>query len=259
MAEHHQPPGRHLAAGGGAVVLEHVPQGLEQQRQVRLGEAGALAGVVGERGGDEAVGAVQAVGDDVLAAHGAVVAALFGGVVALGPGLLFRLVGGGHAGDRNFQRQHGLDGLCEADLHGAADLPGVDARGEHAAEGADVVEIVAHEAAKAGRLVVGLRRELLVFGGGRVAGAQRDIGFAMLLVQHGAFGDVDAETRRVGAGDLDIVADLALEADVADQPVSRLWVHPRHVAGVRVAVGVAVLDVEEQHELVPALQGVLKH
>ena len=52
-------------------------------------------------------------------------------------------------------------------------------------------------------------------------------------------------------GKEDIVTDLALEADVGDQPVTGLDVDPREVAGVGVTIGVAVRDVKEVDEVVP--------
>ena len=52
-------------------------------------------------------------------------------------------------------------------------------------------------------------------------------------------------------GKEDIVSDLALEADVGDQPVTGLDVDPREVAGVGVTIGVAVRDVKEVDEVVP--------
>ena len=48
------------------------------------------------------------------------------------------------------------------------------------------------------------------------------------------------------------VPDLAFQGNVRDQALGGLGVHSGQVAGVGVAVGVAVLDVEEQHEIVPA-------
>ena len=72
-------------------------QRLEQQGEIGLGKAGAL----GELGGDEAMGAIEPVGHDVLAAHGAVLGALVAVVARLALGLFF-LVGRRHAGDGDF-------------------------------------------------------------------------------------------------------------------------------------------------------------
>lgn len=57
-------------------MLKHGGQGLEQQIEVGLGEAGAL----GKLGVDENVGAIEAVGHDMFATHGSV----FGSLVVAG-------------------------------------------------------------------------------------------------------------------------------------------------------------------------------
>ena len=54
------------------------------------------------------------------------------------------------------------------------------------------------------------------------------------------------------AGGVHPVPDLALQGNVGDQALGGLGVHSGQVAGVGVAVGIAVLDVEEQHEVVAA-------
>ena len=51
-------------------------------------------------------------------------------------------------------------------------------------------------------------------------------------------------------GELDIVADFALQADVGHKAEVRFRVDARHVAGVGVAVGIAAGDIEQQHEIV---------
>jgi hypothetical protein len=68
----------HFAAGGGAIVFEHREEGLEEECKIRVGEAGFF----GDGGRDVAFGGVEAVGDDVLVAHGA----LLLGVLLLGDG-----------------------------------------------------------------------------------------------------------------------------------------------------------------------------
>ena len=79
MLEDDQLAACHLAARGRMVVLEHAGERVEEQLEIGVGEAGPL----GELGRDETMGAVEAIGHDVLAAHGAVVGAV-GAVVALG-------------------------------------------------------------------------------------------------------------------------------------------------------------------------------
>ena len=63
MLEQQQAPAAHLTAGGGVVVFEHLLQRLPQQFQVVVGETGLL----GQRSADEAVAAVDGVGDGEFA------------------------------------------------------------------------------------------------------------------------------------------------------------------------------------------------
>ena len=51
-------------------------------------------------------------------------------------------------------------------------------------------------------------------------------------------------------GKLDVVADLALEADVGHEAEIRLRVDARHVPCIGVAVGIAAGDIEQQDEIV---------
>ena len=55
---------------------------------------------------------------------------------------------------------------------------------------------------------------------------------------------------RAGMGKLDVVADLALEADVGDEAEIGFRIEARHVARIGVAVGIAVGDIEQQDEIV---------
>jgi hypothetical protein len=48
---------------------------LPEQREVVLRKPGALFGIIGEAGRNEPVGAIQAIGNNVIAAHSAVVRA----------------------------------------------------------------------------------------------------------------------------------------------------------------------------------------
>jgi hypothetical protein len=81
------------------------------------------------------------------------------------------------------------------------------------------------------------------------------VGFAVLLVQHRAFGYVDTVTHCILFCDLDEIANFALEADIADQAMTGFRVHSRHISSVGVAVGIPVHYVEEQDELMAAGQG----
>ena len=78
----------------------------------------------------------------------------------------------------------------------------------------------------------------------------RLIGLPVLVVENGAFLHVDVPAVLAAMGEFDIVADLALEADVGDKPEVRFRVDTRHVAGVGIAIGIAAGDIEQQHEIV---------
>jgi len=52
-----------------------------------------------------------------------------------------------------------------------------------------------------------------------------------------------------------IIAYLALEADVRHEAIARLRIYARHISRIRVAVGVAVFNVEEYHEFIAVFDG----
>ena len=95
----------------------------------------------------------------------------------------------------------------------------------------------------------------------------------MLLVEDGFFAHIDFKAffarrelllktllfgRRIGVvfafHKTDEVAHLALEGYIGHQPVAGFGVQARQVAGVGVAVGVAVFHVKNQHEVIAAVQ-----
>lgn len=96
VAEHIQGAGAHLASAGGVVVLKHLAERLPQLLQVGF----VKAGLPGKVGGDKTVGAIQAIGHGVFAAHGAVVALLFFG---------FGFGSDCHTGDAVFLRHNRVD------------------------------------------------------------------------------------------------------------------------------------------------------
>ena len=225
------------------VVLEHIEDGLPQQLQVFLRETGDLAGQIGR---DEAFCTVEGVRYDILAPH-------------LGP-LLFgvRLGGDGHAGNGDFLRHNGVDAAGKTKLYRAAHLAAVerafDERGHHRAEGADVKKVLAHEIAD-----LSVQRRVVFFGGFQVfVYAQIGQRFGVAALQRHLVLDVDAITGGVLLGSLDIIADLAFEADVGHKTVAGLGVDAGHVARVGVAVGVSVFNVEQDDKIVPVFDG-LRH
>ena len=72
----------------------------------------------------------------------------------------------------------------------------------------------------------------------------------MLLVEDRAFLNIDGVAGVAAFGDFGVVANFALEADVGDETLVRLGIETRQIAGVGVAVGVAVGDVEQKNEII---------
>src|SRR5699024_1864509 len=182
---------------------------------------GDLAGQVGR---DKARGPVQAVGDDVLAAH---LGALF---------LRIRLGGDSDAGDGDLLGQDGVDAAGKAQLDRAAHLAAVqralDKGCHHRAEGADVVEVPAHEIAD-----FPVQGRVVLFGGFQVlVHTQVAQSFGVAALEGHLVPDVDAVALGVLFGVLDVIADLPLQADVRHQAAAGLRVHTRHIAGVRVPI-----------------------
>ena len=79
--------------------------------------------------------------------------------------------------------------------------------------------------------------------------------FCIATLQGNLILDVDAVAGIVLLDCFHIVADLALEADVGHQPVAGFGVDAGHVAGVRVAVGIAVLHIEQDDKIVAVFDG----
>ena len=215
-------------------MVEHIAERLPQQFQIILRKAGALGFVAGERSRNIAMNAIKTIGDDMFATHGA--AALFLGV-------LFGR--GGHAGDGDFQRQNGFDRAGEGELHGSAHLACIDASGHDRAKGAHVPEIGAHPSGEFARLGLLLGQLLELFCLGHV-GHHRGPGFLVQQVEGRPFRHVNAVVRR----QRHIVAHLALERHIADQPQIGFRVEPGHVAGIGIAIGIAVGDIEIEDEFI---------
>ena len=240
VLENDQLPHCHLAAGRTVIVFEHVEDGLPQQLQILLREAGDPAGKVG---GDKAFRAVEGIGDDVLVAH---LGAFF---LRVGFG------GDGHAGDGDFLRQDGVDAAGKAQLYRPAHLSAVeralDKGGHHRAEGADVKKVLAHKVPN-----FPIKLGVVFFGGLQVLAHPQILQrLRVAALQGNLILDVDAVAGIVLLDRLHIVADLALEADIGHQPVAGFWVDAGHVAGVRVAVGVAVLHIEQDNKIVAVFDG----
>jgi hypothetical protein len=212
-------------AGGGLVKLEGVFQGGEEEFEIVVIESSLL----GEERVHEALDFVEAVGDRKFAAHGALFLDIF-------------LIGYRGAGNGVFAGNNRIDGTGEGDLHGATDLTAIYLGGHDGAEGADVVVGLAHP------------RRCFVFdfgfhGFGRCF-ANGFVSSFVLEVVDGTFGEIDPLAVLVFAGQCDEVADLAFEADVGDEALAGFNVDAWEIAGIGVAVGVCVLGVEEEEEVV---------
>ncbi len=212
-------------AGGGLIELKGVFEGLEKQFEIVFREAC----VVGKERVDEAVAAVEAVGDGEFAAHGAFL-------------LDVLLIGDGGAGDGMLAGDDGIDGAGEGDLHRAAHLAAIHFRGHDGAEGADVVVVLAHPC---GGSVFDFR-----FHGFGRSFTDSFVGSFVLEVVDGSFGKIDALAVLSAASEGDEVADLALEADIGDESLAGFHVDAGQIACIGIAVGVGVLAVEEEEEVV---------
>src|SRR5690606_3233729 len=78
------------------------------------------------------------------------------------------------------------------------------------------------------------------------------------LIEHSALTDEDVVRRLAPMLDGDKVADLPLQTYVRDEPLISLGIQPRQVAGVGIAVGVAVDDVKEVQKVVAVRDGGLR-
>ena len=169
----------------------------------------------------------------MLAAHGA--AAL---------GFRVRLRRRRHTRDGDFERKDGLDRARERELHRATHLAGVDARRHHRPKGADIPEVGAHPSGKVPRLDAVLRclLEVVCLRHFWHHSSPRALVFD---IEGRPFAHIDFVARLVRSRQSDVVADLALERDIGDETLVCLRIETRQVAGVGIAVGVAVDDVEE--------------
>ena len=161
----------------------------------------------------------------------------------------------GDARDRDLLRDDRIHGAGKAQLHRPAHLPAVERalnkRGHDRAERADVEEVMAHPVTK---LAVDVGRAF--FGGLQIAvDPERSNGFVVAAVERHAVFDVNAVAGGILLERFDIIADLPLEADVCHEAVAGLGVDAGHIAGVGVAIGVAVFDVEQDDKIIAVSDG----
>ena len=221
------------------IVLEHVDDSIPQKGEVVLRESRRFARQVRR---NVALPAIERIGNHVLAAHLGVArfGAFFGGL--------------GYARDGDLLRNDRVDASSERQLHRTSHLAAVERvfhkRRHHRAERAHVVERRAHEVAN---LLVKLRIILLELLYVFRIDAKRFERASIVHVENGAILHVDVETGIVLLHRFDVVAHFALQAYVRDDAVSGFRVDARHIASIRVTVGVAVLDIEVDNEIVTVL------
>ena len=226
----------HFASCRGVVVFKHVDDGTEEQFQVVLGEMGYLSCQVCR---NEAICAVERVGDDLFASHFRVLLCIVG----------FR--GDGNTGNGNILPHDGVNAAGKSDLHGTAYLTAVelvlDKSGHDSAERADVVEVCAHEVAQFCVDLGVLLFQLLSLAEDCVVCAP--VG----NIERYAVFDVNAVARGIFHHILHIIADFALDAHVRHKPVSRFGIHAGHICGIGIPVRVPVFNVKQNGEFVPVL------
>ena len=76
------------------------------------------------------------------------------------------------------------------------------------------------------------------------------MGFLLEVIEDRAVGEKDALAGSSIGSECDKVADLALEADIGDEALAGFHVDAREIAGIGVAVGIGVLAVEDEEEVV---------
>ena len=224
------------------VVFKHVQNSRPQEFEVLFRKAGRLAREIRRH---IALRAVEAVRHDVLAAHFGV--------------LLFRVRLGrdGDARDGHLLRQNGVDASGKAELHRPTHLTAVErtlGKGRHhRAERADIVEIGTHEVAN-----FFIQMLVLFLGFLQLIGVCADVGTGLFIarVQRYAVFDVDAVAFFALFCHFNIIADLALEANVRHKAIAGLGVDARHIARIGITVRIAVFHVEQHHKFITVLDGI---
>ena len=153
-------------------------------------------------------------------------------------------------------RENPVNGPRKGDLHRTAHLSAIELRRtHHCAKGAHIKEVLAHPLAGLldvrwlGVLALGFdlvvarefHERLFLITFQRVAAQHKD------LVSR--LGGIFVSRCRVAH----IIPNLALQANVGDEPLKRLRIKARAVVGVRVSVRIAVLAVKQKDEVVAVL------
>ena len=224
------------------VVFKHVQNSRPQEFEVLFRKAGRLAREIRRH---IALRAVEAVRHDEFAAHFGV--------------LLFRVRLGrdGDARDGHLLRQNGVDASGKAELHRPTHLTAVErtlGKGRHhRAERADIVEIGTHEVAN-----FFIQMLVLFLGFLQLIGVCADVGAGLFIarVQRYAVFDVDMIMICILFCHFNIIADLALEANVRHKAIAGFGVDARHIARIGITVRIAVFHVEQHHKFITVLDGI---
>ena len=216
-------------------MLEHIFQRFEQQRQVRFGKPRPLHATLflapRKRRRNESMGPIKPVRNGRLAAHRAIVSALF---LRLG----FRRHR--HARDGMLERHNRLHRSAERQLHRPAHLTCIGPRRHDRAKRSDVVIRVAHVCACLVDIIAaGLFR--VFFLAFRFAARAFAVAFDRRVrlfdqqVEHRFFANEDPVARLSRPRELHVVAHFALQTHVRDQTVTRLRIDARQVARVGIS------------------------
>ena len=223
------------------IVFKHIEEGLPQKGQVIFRKTGNLARQVGR---DIAFTAVEAIGNDVFPAH-------FGA-------LLFSvgLRSDGYPGDCDLLGNHRLHAAGKAQLNRPSHLTAIERSlnkgSHHCTKGADVIKVGAHPVPY---LPIKLGVLLLFLFHCFLCNLQFCISLPVTAVEGHAVFDVNAVAGSILLHRLHIVANLPFEAYVGHDAKTCFRIYARHVASVRVAIGISVFHIEENDKLITVFDG----
>src|SRR3984893_6158924 len=72
----------------------------------------------------------------------------------------------------------------------------------------------------------------------------------MLFIENCAFPHIDGVARVAALGEFRVIANLAFETYVGDESLIGLWIETRQIAGVGIAVRIAICDIEQKNEII---------
>ena len=156
------------------------------------------------------------------------------------------------------KRHNRINRTGKSKLHRSANLTGIRTRCHHGTKRTNIKIICAHLLASlvnfASLSLAGLITLLSI---GRIGRCffEIDIQFCVcrinFFVQNCFFFHEDVIANTVTLRQLDVVAHLALQADIGDQALTSLCVNARQITCIRVAIRIAVFHIEDKHEVIP--------